>query len=339
MYVLKEKPEDFVVEEVLALKLQEQGRYAVFQMHKRYWDSEAVAWELSKRLRLPRRQLGLTGNKDRHALTTQHLSIPARYKTALDHVRLRDVTLTFRGCLDDPITIGAHEGNRFRIIVRNLTQRPAGEGLAVIPNYFDEQRFGAHNAEVGKALAQGEFSRACALCDELKVKLHLDRAKNDYIGALRQLPHKTLLLMLHAYQSLLFNQCLSEHLTVRYPDAPAATYRHGEMRFPATVTKRDLALKLPLIGFEYEPGKSGVDKLCQRVLTAEGITPRDFIIRSVPYLSAPGGTRTAFAVVKEFVMGALVSDELNPGKRSMELRFFLPKGSFATVAVRALFAR
>ena len=66
-------------------------------------------------------------------------------------------SLSFAGCMDRPMGPDLIKGNRFQIVVRNLTEDDVKSALREIdcvkkdgyPNYFDDQRFGSFDARQG----------------------------------------------------------------------------------------------------------------------------------------------------------------------------------------------
>ncbi|MBI1968815.1 tRNA pseudouridine(13) synthase TruD, partial [Candidatus Woesearchaeota archaeon] len=104
--------------------------------------------------------------------------------------------------------------------------------------------------------------------------------------------------------------------------------------------ERFLQLKIPLIGFgseelEKEPE---MKELIATLLEKESITYNDFIIRQLPDITPEGELRKAFIEVKDFQMSSPEDDELNPEKKKVMVQFFLPKGSYATMVIRKMFA-
>ena len=68
----------------------------------------------------------------------------------------------------------------------------------------------------------------------------------------------------------------------------------------------------------------------------ENITPADFVIKQIRELTQMGEMRKVFIEVKHLKLGRLLKDELNPGKKKVCVSFFLGKGSYATMAIRAI---
>ena len=122
-----------------------------------------------------------------------------------------------------------------------------------IPNYFGEQRFSKNNPKIGKLIVKKEFKQAAELIEgEPKLTNHLQDHPDDYIGALRRLPRKILLLYVHSYQSLLWNLAVE-----RMIDAGI------EEEF------------VPLIGF----GTEDVNDIIKDIMKNEDLSFRDFIIK------------------------------------------------------------
>jgi tRNA pseudouridine13 synthase len=197
--------------------------------------------------------------------------------------------------------------------VRGIDALPQEKSL--FPNYFDDQRFGKSNDEVGKALVKGDFAKACGLIDDARMKEFLQGQPSNYVGALSLVPKKILTIYVHAYQSRLFNRVL-ERLVAEEGLEPLRQE------------------SLPLVGFGTEDAS-----LYEDILAEEGITPRDFIIRQLPELSAEGGVRAAVVTVDDLWIGELEDDELNEGRKKVLLKFSLPKGSYATGVVKSLFSQ
>jgi tRNA pseudouridine13 synthase len=196
-----------------------------------------------------------------------------------------------------------------------------------IPNYFDDQRFGTHNLEIGTSILKKEFGEASRLIDYKRSKDHLAKHPTDHIGAIRKVPIKTLKMYINAVQSQMFNLELSGRILEKYPKARKVLYKHGSFAFPE---KRLPIPKLPLVSFDSE----GMDEQ----LSAMGITKKDFIIRSIPELTPHGGLRDAFADVINLEIGKLADDELNDKMKKVTVSFELQKGSYATIVIKSMFS-
>src|SRR3989339_1560267 len=118
MRKIKQKPEDFIVTEVMELKIGD-GDYAYYTLKKTDYNTVSALELLSGKFRIPLKRFGFGGNKDRHAITEQHISI-FRGKKEFENIPLKGIELKYLGNGKEPISLGAHEGNEFIITIRNL---------------------------------------------------------------------------------------------------------------------------------------------------------------------------------------------------------------------------
>ena len=120
MYQIKQKPEDFIVNEVLDLKL-EPGNFSYYSLKKTDYNTVSALEVLSKRFKIPLKNFGFAGNKDRTAITTQHISIKKGSKKFEDQ-KFDKIELKFLGTGKNPISLAQNKGNEFEITIRNLEE-------------------------------------------------------------------------------------------------------------------------------------------------------------------------------------------------------------------------
>jgi len=335
-YLIKQKPEDFVVKENSSLKFvnDASGEYSVFRMRKREYTTERAVQQIADNLHIDRKKIGYAGAKDSKALTEQLISIRGVDKGKIEHLGLKDISLEFVGFINKPISLGDLEGNSFEIIARGLDIAQKPKSINRIVNYFGEQRFSKNNAEIGKAIIKKDFKRAVDRVlesigrEEEKVIEHLQKNKNDFVGALKRIPWKTLNMYIHAYQSKLWNEMTKEIVSGR---PPIEAHRDNSPDSTATIT-------LPLIGFATEIEDKELNSSVDRILQSEDVTKDDFVIRAIPELSSAGSERKLFAEVNNLSIGELEDDDLNPDKKKIKITFSLGKGSYATEVIKALLA-
>jgi len=127
---------------------------------------------------LPFRAVGFAGMKDRHAVTEQWFSLhlPGRDDPAADAFAIDGVEILEQRRHSAKLRIGALRGNRFRIVIHDLTgditefeRRLHSIRDNAVPNYYGAQRFGrgGGNLDLFGDLAQpaelGRESRSFAL--------------------------------------------------------------------------------------------------------------------------------------------------------------------------------
>lgn len=307
MHIIKHIPEDFVVDEVSTVEPKGEGKFVYCRLRKRDCTTNYALRRIAQSLKIPAGSIGYAGNKDRRAVTSQVISLKNISRAKIESLRFDEFSLKVLGFGDEPVFLGALKGNRFKITVRNIVSLPVVNPK--FKNTFGPQRFSKRNADVGRFIVKGEFEKAARLIRELhpkEVKQKLIDSKS-WVQAIRSIPRGILMLYVHAYQSFIWNEA----------------------------AKRTKSEKLAIVGF----GSEVDDPALQEVLEGEGVGPRDFIIRSLPNLSAEGGVRDVWAVAEDLVVSELEPDEFFEGKKKVVFDFFLKKGCYATEFIDQLFQR
>ena len=171
--VTRQRPEDFVVDEVYADHSSSEGRYQIVRVTKTDMETHHLVRDLSRRLRISQRRISWAGTKDKRAVTTQRMSLDSvRVEAPLE---LRNAFVEPIGRSDRPVTLGDLEGNKFLVAIRavkgsksDITQSVARlfdemQDVHGVPNFFGIQRFGSIrplNHLVGRALVEGDIERA-----------------------------------------------------------------------------------------------------------------------------------------------------------------------------------
>jgi tRNA(Glu) U13 pseudouridine synthase TruD len=143
----------------------------------------------------------------------------------------------------------------------------------------------------------------------------LTKNKNDYVGALKRIPWKTLNMYIHAYQSKLWNFAVEKY-------TEKVTPKKGE--------------QIPLVGFATEFENEEIEEIYFALMSADKITQNDFVIRAIPDLTSAGNTREIFTELHELEIGKLEEDELNSGMKKCTVKFKLGKGSYATEVIKEM---
>jgi tRNA pseudouridine13 synthase len=163
---IKTEPEDFEVEEVPAYQPSGSGDYLYLWVEKRDMGAEYFARQVAQRLGIPAGEVGTAGLKDRHAVTRQLVSVPARAEENLGRLEGEGIRVLSVSRHGNKLKPGHLHGNRFRILLRQADARAADrlgpfldrlrrDGL---PNFYGPQRFGREGETVrlGLALLRGE---------------------------------------------------------------------------------------------------------------------------------------------------------------------------------------
>ena len=204
---LRTVPEDFTVEEIQPVT-GDDGPFLILRLTKKDWDQQRALKEIARRLGISYRKIGFSGTKDKHAVTTQVISISGISPADIERVHLRDIRLEVVGRAHSPITLGSHVANRFSITIREVgNDRLAGIVEQVsevcrnaVPNYFGIQRFGVIRPithTVGRHLLRADYEGA-VLCyigeafpgenEEVRAARSSFLRTGDALSAIREFP-------------------------------------------------------------------------------------------------------------------------------------------------------
>ncbi|MRG98368.1 tRNA pseudouridine(13) synthase TruD [Polyangium spumosum] len=164
---IRTSPEDFVVEEIPAYAPSGKGEHLYVTLRKTGRNTPDVARDLAHYLGADPRGTGWAGMKDRHAITTQTISIQVPLGDIEDaEARIMEASLQGVEILEasrhgNKLKPGHLVGNRFTITLRGLAPEDAarvGEklletGRVGVPNSFGPQRFGRDGKNPTRALA------------------------------------------------------------------------------------------------------------------------------------------------------------------------------------------
>ena len=381
---VKRLPEDFTVEERTEFR-PGRGPFALYTLTKRSLGTPEALEAIARRWNLPREVISFGGLKDRHALTTQWITIrggPGR--------GLKQTNLELRYVGQAPRPFGPKDilGNRFRIVLRDFSKEGEARarkavdevGRDPVPNYFDDQRFGSLGPSgdfVGRAWCEQKYERAVwlALAEENEHDRPEDRSEKeilrgkwgdwsavkaalskshrrsivtfladrpgDFKGALARIHAEMRGLYLSAFQSFLWNRLLST--AIREICAPAqlaaVPLKVGEALFfgPLEDGQREKlkAIVLPLPSARARLTDEPMKERVERSLREVGLDLKSLRIRHPRENFFSRGDRAA-----TFAPGGLSSawdtDDLYPGRRKLELKFDLPRGSYATILVKRI---
>ncbi len=354
MYQIKKSPEDFVVEEitpnedVLEIKKdykfnpETKGNNLICVLIKDNWEQNKAIRAISNSLHMSRRRIGFAGTKDKRAVTSQRVSINNAEPKDLENFKVNRLKLFPLEKTRERVTLGDLWGNRFTLKIE--TDQEIKEVPEKIPNYYGHQRFGKVRPIthlVGEALLKknpeeavkiyltkefpeenpeslkarrwlkenwGEFKEALKkyptyLHYERILLHHLSEYPLDHINAIRKLPHNLEMMFIHAYQSHLFNEYIDEIKDKNLKQEEGPIYGYN------TEIKNEYEL---------------------RILERHDLDLSEFKNTLMPELSEKGERRKLFIELKDF-------EVLKEGEGFYIVRFSLPKGSYATVAVEQLF--
>ena len=164
--VLKQRPEDFFVQEVPLYEASGEGEHVYAEVQKVGMTTFEALHRLAERLDVSSRDVGYAGMKDAHAVTRQVFSFQGTTPEAVMDADVPGLTVQWAARHGNKLRLGHLAGNRFAVKVRDVdatavvTLGPVLETIQRrgLPNYFGEQRFGRRNNNdlLGAALIRGD---------------------------------------------------------------------------------------------------------------------------------------------------------------------------------------
>jgi tRNA pseudouridine13 synthase len=170
---LKDRPEDFVVDEIPLYPALGVGDHAYARIEKIGIPTREAMRRLAQHLQIPESRIGCAGLKDARAVTRQTLSLERVPLPRLEGLVLPGLRVISVKAHRNKLRPGHLAGNRFEVRVRGVVPDAEDRAAAVLrvilarglPNGFGPQRFGTRGDThlVGRALLRREFAEAVAL--------------------------------------------------------------------------------------------------------------------------------------------------------------------------------
>jgi tRNA pseudouridine13 synthase len=225
-----------------------------------------------------------------------------------------------------------------------LGRREQALRLYFTPSRFDDRRTRELKRCVSERWGRWSECLPSAFGDYRPVLECLAQHRQAFRQALLRLDRRLLVFVLNAYQSYLFNEILGRWLTAQAGQRGfrllTRSYRHGRFLYPdglpADLAGVLAAQRLPVPGFDSEVPDPAVRAIAEAVLEAEGIGWSELRVRQLSGVSVHGVERAALVLPRELRVGEPAEDELYPGRHRLELEFFLPRGSYATLLLKRM---
>jgi len=338
-FKFRQSKEDFIVTEIpLFDELADKGNYFIAKVQKQDMSTMEMLEFLENELQCF--NIGYAGLKDKHATTTQYITLPLKFSRSFEKLRHPRIKILESSRSKEKLNIGDLKGNNFFIRLHDVSQ-DAADNLELVlndimrhgmPNYFGYQRFGRDSANFEKArdVAQGEL-----LMKDKKI-------------------HK---IMLHAYQSYLFNDWLARRIEISQDvqskdceellvnlnisqeecdllknQAGLLSVLPGDIIYVQKTKKWENVIDLQAIRKPYKEQKIVPTGLLagSKAWRAKGIAGEIEHHFDDLTVNAVGLRREAVVYPKS------IRHEYNKSDKTFELSFTLPKGSYATVLLENL---
>ncbi len=314
--VLRANVEDFIVEEIPSYLPTGVGTHAYAFIEKRGMTTRDVVSALSN-AGVPRGSVGFAGQKDKHAVARQWVSVPSDHTLAfqaLDSVDGVSVLETSRH--RNKLGLGHLRGNRFSVRVRSPRADWEGSAESVlahlrqvgVPNYFGPQRFGSFNTNIadGLRLIRGE-------------RMRIDRRMQRFYKSALQ-SHLFNRLLKIRMQRGLYEAVLTGERAQRHDSGGMFVVDDGESE-SERARRLEISAALPLFGRKVRISSGDAGVLEERVLS-------EFGLEYAQFRGIPGARRISRLRLDDAA--------LTPSDVGYVLEFTLPKGAYATSVMREL---
>ncbi len=315
---IRSEPEDFQVSENPAYIPSGEGEHTYLRLEKRGHTTKYVVDELHRQLGIAYKDFGVAGLKDRHAITTQWISIPAKFESKLEKFNLEGTQILEVTRHTNKLGMGHLRGNTFKLRIRGSNPDAIVKANTIleylrttgIPNYFGNQRFGntGGNAIRGLELVLNGRMKGP---ESIQIKRFL-------ISSLQSLlfnHNLRLRLERHIFQNVLLGDVAKKHETggiFTVEDASLESARANLLEISSTA---------PLHGRKIMAAQFEAHALETEVLSLFGLDWTHFADRK-------GARRITRIKLEE--------TQLEPTEDGYWIGFSLPKGSFATVLLREI---
>lgn len=258
---------DFVVQEIPLYAFSGSGEHRILKVRKKSLSTFELLSIIAKAFNLPPKSIGYAGLKDKHATTTQYLSLPAKSsqnfhaifeRLAKEYeIKLLDSTLH-----SNKLRLGHLKGNRFFVRTKKLNPTNATKLESTFahiahngfPNFFGFQRFGikGDNYLLGLSLSQRKNAQISPYLS-LLAQLHPSLANpQNPLFYTKRYSRTMQEFFISSYQSFLFNGWLQARIQLsawarefspqelqeiarRYATAPSPLESQDPLKSPANL--------------------------------------------------------------------------------------------------------
>jgi tRNA pseudouridine13 synthase len=314
-------PEDFVVGEMPLYPASGRGEHRYVLVQKRGRSTPEMLREIARAANVPERDVGYAGLKDKHAVTTQWLSVPAKSEDPANWRLPPSISVLSSTFHDNKLRTGHLAGNRFEIRLegcdreafdkaRSIASRLSARGLV---NFFGAQRFGQRGENLDRALewlrqSRGARKRAGRFLSKLYPSVLQAELFNRYAVLRAELGLEALI-----PGEVVRLEGSGAMFRVEAPALEAPRFSSG-----------DLHLTGPILGPRTRPAAARALELERSAQAELGLGQADLETLG---REAPGSRRDLLVRIPD-----LEISETDPG--CLRLTFTLPAGSYATQLVR-----
>ena len=189
-FKFEQNKDDFIVDEI-GIEFKNRGNFTILHVKK----VELTTWDMiaafAQFLNIPAEKIGYAGLKDKHATTTQYISIESKFEKQLKKFKHPQIKILKSLRHTHSIRMGDLVGNRFSINLFEVDKIEAGRiqkralksAKNGLPNYFGYQRFGRDedSIEQAKAMIAGDLHISDAKLKKFLISIYQSQFFNDWL--------------------------------------------------------------------------------------------------------------------------------------------------------------
>ncbi len=315
-------PEDFVVDEVPLYPQSGEGEHCYVRVEKRGFTTPAMVRAVTRAAGVDERDVGYAGLKDKHAVTRQWLSLPAKARPPSEWQLPEGISVIEHTRHSNKLRTGHLLGNRFRITLDTPDTGALETASAIaevlrargLYNYFGGQRFGRRGDGLRQAVdwlrEGGKVHGVPRFLSKLYPSVIQAEVFNRYFSARRAL----------GLDRLIAGE------VVRLDGAGAMFSIEDREREAPRLASGDIHLTGPIFGPKARPTSQDAAALELSIIDELGLS-----VEALDKLGrlAPGTRRDLIAPIADLSLSWAAVGRL-------AVEFSLPSGSYATEVIRQL---
>lgn len=172
---------------------------------------------------------------------------------------------------------------------------------------------------------------------------HLLEHPKDYVSLLQKIPKEEMSMFFSAYQSFLWNETVRRLIKTLFPDENLVFHKGvaGEYIFFDEIDEKSFdyikELQIPTASSKAKMPDELTEKIYNEILSERQIKPSQFNLKKIRQAFFKSTERAVLVIPK--IQYKIENDEVYEGKRKLVLEFVLPRGSYATMLIKRVFAQ
>lgn len=172
---------------------------------------------------------------------------------------------------------------------------------------------------------------------------HLLESPKDYISLLQKIPKEEMSMFFSAYQSFIWNETVKRLLKTLFPVENLLIHKGvaGEYIFFDEIDEKNFeylkSLEIPTPSSNAKMPQDIIEKIYNEIFFERQIKPSQFNLKKIRQSFFKSVPRQVLVIPN--ILHKIEDDEVYEGKIKLTLGFILPRGSYATMLIKRIFAK